>query len=187
MDIALLFKRRALYQKFGMEPPRRHLLQVRSPRFRLPRLSRLSWLTLMLAMAVGYLSYTLPQSGRTQENDVSGITFNMCGTGDRYNCVIDGDTFYYQGVRIRIADIDTPETHEPRCAYEADLGDQATHRLRELLNEGPFTLASAERDEDRYGRKLRIVTRNGWSLGETLVSEGLARRWTGRRLPWCQI
>ncbi len=187
MGIVLLFKRRALYQKFGMAPPRRHPFQVRSPRFRPPRLSRLSMLTLMLAMAVGYLSYTFPWGGRTQENEVSGIIFNTCGMGDRYNCVIDGDTFYYQGVRIRIADIDTPETHEPRCAYEANLGDQATHRLRELLNEGPFTLTSAERDEDRYGRKLRTVTRNGWSLGETLVSEGLARRWTGRRLPWCSI
>ena len=46
-------------------------------------------------------------------------------------------------------------------------------------------ITTAEQDEDRYGRKLRVVVRDGWSLGETLVSEGLARRWTGRRLPWC--
>lgn len=109
----------------------------------------------------------------------------MCDMGYRYNCVIDGDTFYYRGERIRVADIDAPEIHEPHCAYEANLGDQATYRLRELLNDGPFMITAAEQDEDRYGRKLRVVTRNGWSLGETLVSEGLARRWTGRRLPWC--
>ena len=41
------------------------------------------------------------------------------------------------------------------------------------------------RDQDRYGRKLRIVTRGGESLGEMLVAEGLAREWTGRREPWC--
>lgn len=56
----LPFKRRALYQKFGVKPPRRLPFQVRPRRLRPPKLSRLSWLTLMLAMAVGYLSYTFP-------------------------------------------------------------------------------------------------------------------------------
>ena len=48
-----------------------------------------------------------------------------------------------------------------------------------------MTLAAADRDTDRYGRKLRVVERDGVSLGETLVAEGLARRWEGRRRPWC--
>jgi len=55
-----------------------------------------------------------------------------------------------------------------------------------LLNDGPFELQSFQsRDTDRYGRKLRIVIRDGVSIGERLVAEGLARRWTGRRMPWC--
>lgn len=89
------------------------------------------------------------------------------------------------GVKIRVADIDAPETHPSRCAYEADVGNRATNRLRELLNEGPIELRELDRDEDRYGRKLRVVTRNGSSLGDQLVSEGLARTWSGRREPWC--
>jgi endonuclease YncB( thermonuclease family) len=36
-----------------------------------------------------------------------------------------------------------------------------------------------------YGRKLRILVRNGRSLGDTLVAEGLARRWDGARRSWC--
>jgi micrococcal nuclease len=99
--------------------------------------------------------------------------------------VIDGDTFVYNGMRFRIADIDTPETNPPRCAYEAQLGAQATQRLGELLAAGPFRLESIDRDTDRYGRKLRIVTRGGQSIGDQLVAEGLARTWTGRRQPWC--
>jgi len=100
--------------------------------------------------------------------------------------VIDGDTFDYDGVRIRIADIDTPEVRG-RCAYEIELAARATDRLEALLGEGAFELRPlpSGRDEDRYGRKLRIVTRDGQSLGDTLVSEGLARTWTGRREPWC--
>jgi micrococcal nuclease len=99
--------------------------------------------------------------------------------------VIDGDTFRVGGDTIRIADIDTPETNPARCAYEADLGDRATRRLAQLLGQGPFKLQPAGRDADRYGRKLRVVTRGGYSVGNVLVAEGLARTWTGRREPWC--
>ncbi|MDQ2953661.1 MAG: thermonuclease family protein, partial [Pseudomonadota bacterium] len=116
----------------------------------------------------------------------SSPQFGMCSGFGRYNCVIDGDTFYFQGLKIRIADIDAPETHPPRCDYERELGARANRRLHELLNVGPFELVQmGNRDEDRYGRKLRIVLRNGQSLGDILVAEGLARTWTGRRQPWC--
>jgi endonuclease YncB( thermonuclease family) len=98
--------------------------------------------------------------------------------------VIDGDTFDHGGMRIRIADIDTPEVRG-RCAFESALAARATARMSELLNAGPFELHRVDRDEDRYGRKLRIVTRGGRSLGDQLVAEGLARTWTGRRRPWC--
>jgi endonuclease YncB( thermonuclease family) len=53
------------------------------------------------------------------------------------------------------------------------------------VNAGPFTLQSIDRDEDRYGRKLRILTRGGESLGELLVDEGLARYFEGGRRSWC--
>jgi micrococcal nuclease len=99
--------------------------------------------------------------------------------------VIDGDTFDYQSMRVRIADIDAPEVHG-RCAYETELAARATQRMRALLAAGPFELHPlSDRDEDRYGRKLRIVTRGGRSLGDLLVAEGLARTWSGRREPWC--
>jgi len=111
--------------------------------------------------------------------------FAVCGA-IRRTCVIDGDTIWLDGEKIRIADIDTPEISEPRCASEYERGIRARDRLVVLLNAGPFDLAPiGERDEDQYGRKLRVVTRGGASLGDQLVGEGLARAWTGRREPWC--
>jgi endonuclease YncB( thermonuclease family) len=113
-------------------------------------------------------------------------TFTLCIQASQQNCVIDGDTIRYGGAKIRLEDIDTPETHEPRCASEAALGRRATRRLLELVNAGPFELVrTGERDEDRYGRKLRTITRGGRSVGEVLVAEGLARRWDGARRSWC--
>jgi endonuclease YncB( thermonuclease family) len=108
----------------------------------------------------------------------------ICAPGPRDNCVHDGDTFWRAGEKIRIADIDTPEING-KCAAERALAIRARDRLRQLLNAGPYKLERSGRDRDRNGRLLRVVTRNGRSLGDQLVREGLARIWSGRREPWC--
>lgn len=136
-------------------------------------------LAVILGGAAGYFAFPETKTGALS------AAFTMCARPPHSDCVIDGDTFYLGRQAIRIADIDTPETHPPRCEHEAMLGAQATARLLELLNAGPFMLQLSDRDEDQHGRKLRIIVRNGGSLGDILVSEGLAREWTGRRLPWC--
>ena len=118
-------------------------------------------------------------------SDTESAAFGFCHSGGGINCVVDGDTLYYQGTKIRIADIDTPETHPPRCAQEARLGDAATRRLHALVNAGPFSLKSIDRDEDTYGRKLRLITRGGSSIGNDLVGQGLARWYEGGRQGWC--
>ncbi|GAA3896309.1 hypothetical protein GCM10022276_14130 [Sphingomonas limnosediminicola] len=111
--------------------------------------------------------------------------FGFCHTGGGTNCVVDGDTIWIGGQKVRVADIDAPETHDYRCPEEKALGDRATQRLIQLVNSGPVTLQPIDRVEDVYGRKLRLVMVNGTSVGETLVSEGLARYYEGGRKPWC--
>lgn len=113
------------------------------------------------------------------------VAFGLCHTGGGTNCVVDGDTFWFAGEKVRIADIDTPETHPPRCADEAARGERATQRLRELLSAGPVALEAIDRATDRYGRRLAIVSAGGVPVGETLIEEGLARRWGGPRRSWC--
>lgn len=139
------------------------------------------------AAAVGSvaLPHLLPTTSAVRVADIVSLTLPMCQGGRGQNCVIDGDTFRLDGQSIRIADIDTPEVRNYRCPAEKALGDRATARMRQLLNAGPFELAAYARDEDQYGRKLRIVTRDGQSLGQVLVAEGLARPWDGARHPWC--
>ena len=126
-----------------------------------------------------------PSIGRPGQATIVSLTLPLCKSGRGSDCVVDGDTIRLDGQSIRIADIDTPETRGFGCAAEKALGDRATARMRQLLNFGPFEVGPYERDEDRYGRKLRIVTRNGQSLGSILVAEGLARSWDGARHPWC--
>ncbi|WP_089134579.1 thermonuclease family protein [Sphingorhabdus sp. SMR4y] len=117
--------------------------------------------------------------------DPNRASFGICFGPERVTCVVDGDTIWFEGRKIRIADINTPEISSPGCAAEERLGQQAKMRLQALLNQGGFSLQSIDRDQDQYGRDLRIITRDGRSLGETLVAEGLAERWQGTRRNWC--
>ena len=89
---------------------------------------------------------------------VAAFALTLFPPGPRDNCVVDGDTFWLSGEKIRIADIDMPEVNEPQCAAEKVLGDRATRRLLELLKEGPFELRQVgTRDRDRHGRLLSVV------------------------------
>jgi micrococcal nuclease len=119
-------------------------------------------------------------------------SFTRCGLGCGHACVIDGDTFKLGERKIRIIGIDAPETHPPRCAEEARLGEAATARLQELLNQGPFEMAAPiYGTHDRYGRDLRAIERtlpdgNRESIASEMRESGLARRYLGGfRSGWC--
>jgi micrococcal nuclease len=165
---------------------RREESELRRRRATVPWLS----LAVLIGVAAAMWSAAELRPGITNRNGAAVIDgngrFALCAGAARRNCVIDGDTVRYAGVTIRLEDIDAPETHSPRCAAEAALGRQATERLLELINAGPFQVVhSGARDEDVYGRKLRVIAREGRSVGDVLIAEGLARRWDGARRSWC--
>lgn len=113
--------------------------------------------------------------------------FALCLGSVRTTCVVDGDTIWLDGQNIRIADIDAPEVSRSRCPAERNAGLRATARLTAWLNAGAFEVHPNPdgRDEDRYGRKLRVLSRDGASAVDTLVAEGVARRWGGKGKRWC--
>ncbi len=102
---------------------------------------------------------------------------------------IDGDTVIVNGAHIRVANIDAPETHHAKCEAERRLGLIATRRMDQLLKAGRLRITIGDpktgRKTDRYGRTLATISVNGVDIGETLVTEGLARPWEGKRKPWC--
>jgi len=110
----------------------------------------------------------------------------LCRENRQPDCVIDGDTVRIAGDRVQVADIDAPDLYRTHCPREQALAEKAAHRLLQLLNAGPIQLAPYDdRDRDYYGRKLRVLQRDGRSLGAILVNEGLAVPWTGARQSWC--
>jgi endonuclease YncB( thermonuclease family) len=102
--------------------------------------------------------------------------------------VIDGDTLedLAADITYRIENIDTPETGpRAQCTAERELGDRATREARALIAAAEEIQLSPTGRIDRYGRSIAFVLIDGRDLGETLIAEGLARPWRGRREPWC--
>lgn len=147
-------------------------------------------MTLRLFTAIASLSPlaigVLASVASAKPSSTASEPFSLCGSGQRITCVVDGDTFWFKGEKIRIADIDTPELSPPRCERERERGLAAKQRLLDIRNSGPLSFKTTARDEDRFGRKLRIVYRERRSVGDILVAEGLARKWQGSRRSWCE-
>jgi endonuclease YncB( thermonuclease family) len=89
--------------------------------------------------------------------------------------IIDGDTFALGSERVRILNIDAPETRGSRCERELVLGLKAKERLAGLLRAGSVDIV---RDgKDRFSRTLARVSVGGLDVGSVLVGEGLALPW----------
>jgi endonuclease YncB( thermonuclease family) len=111
-------------------------------------------------------------------------SFGFCGDGPHFNCVVDGDTFWVRGSKIRIADIEAPPVDASACEQAKTRGTAAKLRLLALLNQGAFALQANMSEPDKDGTKLRTLYRQGHSIGMQMISEGLAQP-AGSHRAWC--
>lgn len=106
----------------------------------------------------------------------------ICRSSVRHTCVVDGDTIWLDGEKIRLSTFNTAEM-DGACRYEVTLARTAQNRLSQLLSENSFTVT--RQGHDRYGRTLAVVAIKGQDVGDILINERLAHRWHGRREQWC--
>lgn len=148
---------------------------------------RALWLVPLLALTGALFDPSLiaPFGPLAAREEVTA-TLTRCGPGGGIACVIDGDTFKLGDRKIRIIGIDAPELNEPRCPEEAALARRSADRLLALLNQGPFEMVAHRlQRQDRLGRDLIVLERNGASIGGQLIDEGLAHRHLGVKRSWC--
>lgn len=103
--------------------------------------------------------------------------------------IIDGDTVALPGgERLRLLDIDAPESFRSSCEAELVAGLKAKERLAQLLRGQDVTIERNGRD--RFKRTLgRLFTEDG-DIGEILLTERLALPYVpGRKAErdahWC--
>ena len=113
------------------------------------------------------------------------FAIEKCSSGKRVTCVVDGDTFWLNGVKIRMEGYDTPEPQTGICGGEQEkkLAARATARLIELMNTG-YTIEFAGK-KGSFQREIATVRVGGVDVGEILIGEGLARKWPDGHEFWC--
>lgn len=100
--------------------------------------------------------------------------------------VIDGDTVKCDGERIRIENIDAPETtHRAKCDYEVTLGKASAWEAMKLIGKAKEAKITRNTRKDYFGRTLAYIELDGRDLGESLIKAGYAQPWTGRKAEWC--
>ena len=110
--------------------------------------------------------------------------------------VLDGDTFSAAvniapdiaiTVRVRLINVDTPEMNGA-CDDEIHRANIAKDRLAELLPVGTVVDLQNIKDDKYLGRiDANVIMTDGRDVGKVLVSEGLARVYSGgKRMSWCK-
>lgn len=116
----------------------------------------------------------------------------------RVTKVIDGDTFeielddqdVFAGLRVsvRVYGIDTPEKGgKAKCKRENDLSIRATEETTKFLKSSNNLITLSKIKWDKFGGRVDAeVFANNKSLGDYLLSKGLARPYYGKKKEsWC--
>jgi endonuclease YncB( thermonuclease family) len=155
------------------------------------------WLMVATVMALGFTAVYFradiavamkPKPGAPEQLSASQVQ------------VIDGGTIRLRDKPgdIRLMGFSTPETVRARCDAERERGYTAMRRLRAIVESTQMELQSAPcacppgADSCNAGRRCGILRANGWDVGERLIAEGLAVRFSctaascpSPSTPWC--
>jgi endonuclease YncB( thermonuclease family) len=103
-------------------------------------------------------------------------------------CLVDGDTIWIEGHKLRMAGYDTPEPATNICGGEEEvaLANKATARALELLNSNRWTVEYSGNLDNTGTRELVSILIDGRDLGDILIEEHLARKWPDGDEFWCQ-
>lgn len=129
----------------------------------------------LLVLVVAGLGLWLTQVAQSpspsQQSDAGAATVERVVDGDTLIVDLGGDR-----IRVRLLNIDTPETHHPDRPVEC-LGPEAADYLTRLLPKGTTVRLEFDRDrEDRYGRTLAgVFTDDGVLVNAQIAQAGLAR------------
>lgn len=127
--------------------------------------SNFSLKVIMLDDTIYFDKLLIPASMDVNENQSSDI--ELVGIVTK---VVDGDTLDINGIRIRLALVDTPEINQP--GYE---------RAKEFVEalclgkKGELDVDNGQRRGDRYGREVGVVYCDGVNMNAKLMSNNLAR------------
>jgi hypothetical protein len=155
-----------------------------------PSTEREMWQTILgvvlFAVTGSALVWTISSwtsSGRDHAaDDAAAAQFGQCYSGGT-NCVLDGNTIYFQGSRVIIAGIDAPHIRDAKCEAERTQGIDSAMQLANLLNSGKVVLGDPEQGGDGVVRRHVLV--NDKDVGGLMIDSGSARKLRDAPATWC--
>lgn len=144
---------------------------------------------MMLALIVASLIYSYVNDPHTTPSSSRALALPDAGglkqLARSQFTISDGDTIRLNGAAkgTRLVGFNTPESIEPQCDVEGDLGRRAKARLKELVATAKLELkmvpcscppGTEGTDKCNYGRSCGSLFADGRDVGEVLVSEELA-------------
>ncbi|WP_248305261.1 thermonuclease family protein [Devosia sp. 1566] len=141
--------------------------------------------TLLIA-AVLMLQTALPAAAQPHPR----LRLEMCGNQRNTptkTCLVDGDTLWLSGEKIRLEGFDTPEPQTHICGGDREkaLARQASARMLELLNSNEWTIERGGLDATEEKRRLATIRIGGRDVGDILIEERLAVAWPDGEEWWC--
>lgn len=105
--------------------------------------------------------------------------------------VIDGDTIEVCNEsgpeRIRIANLDAPESYRPACAKEKLAGIEAKQAATRFFVRPSVDLDIHRHSTDRYGRTVADVSVNGEDFRQYMIEYGYGVQWRfNKKHNWCK-
>src|SRR5690606_29240143 len=96
-----------------------------------------------IAAAVLVAAVLHAEAQTTTSHSVRNIP--LCGSAKRITCIVDGDTVWIEGEKIRLEGFNSPEVNG-QCGREKELARQATDELQRILSSEPFSITRNDRD-----------------------------------------
>lgn len=106
--------------------------------------------------------------------------------GDTFNAVAHVENGADVNVRVRLANIDTPEMHGA-CESETKRANAARERLIQLVPRGTVVELKNIKDDKYIGRiDANVILPDGRDVGRVLINEKHGRPYSGgKRAGWC--
>ena len=136
-------------------------------------ISDFALIIILVGIVVGLLLVSVLPPAPTNEGDQPGNGNPCLGSADCFEDdvtkIVDGDTIYVGGIKIRLSLVDTPESGQ--SGFE-----EAKEFVSNLCPVGSNALVDQDDYQlyDNYGRMLAVVYCGGKNLNKELLEEGHA-------------
>lgn len=100
--------------------------------------------------------------------------------------VLNGDTVVVGVItKVSLANVDAPDTYQPKCQKEYEIGMGATTVAKMIMPKGSVViLRNMEEGEDKH-TLANVFTVDDLDVGEILVNHGLAK-YKSKQRDWCE-